>query len=159
MRANGGGGFQAIGYRDVLDARRSVGDGARVPSADYPDGYLGNIQSRRGDRLLKNLQERLTQRSYQRGVHKGDRIDPGDYVWPSNFNPDTSLKRQARTSLRAAPIGTPAEKLAHMGKVNALSPEDMLAISAQYEVNPNDQTQVVNVQRKEQMRGLLPAWR
>lgn len=159
MRANGGGGFQAIGYRDVLDARRSVGDGARVPSADYPDGYLGNIQSRRGDRLLKNLQERLTQRSYQRGVHKGDRIDPGDYVWPSNFNPDTSLKRQARTGLRAAPIGTPAEKLAHMGKVNALSPEDMLAISAQYEVNPNDQTQVVNVQRKEQMRGLLPAWR
>lgn len=151
--------MQAIGYRDVLDARRSVGDGARVPSAEYPDGYLGTIQSRRDDRLLKHIQSRLTQRSYQRGVHKGDRIDPGDYVWPTNLAPDAGLKRQAQTGERWAPVGSPSERLAHMGKVNVLSPEEMLTLAQQYGVDPNNQTQVVNAQRKEQMRDLLPAWK
>src|SRR5437763_11635062 len=79
VRANGGGGHQAIGYRSGLDARRSAGGADRVPSAEYPDGYLGTITARRDDRLLKNVQSRLTERSYQRGVHKGERVDPQDY--------------------------------------------------------------------------------
>ncbi len=148
-----------MGYRDVLDARRSVGDGARAPSADFPDGYLGTITARRDDRLLKSLQSRLTQRSYQRGVHKGDRIDPGDYTWTADINPMIGLERQAQGSPRWAPTGTPTEKLAHMGKVNALTPTDMLALQRQYNVDPQERTQVVNAERKMSMRGLLPAWR
>lgn len=159
VRANGGGGHQAVGYRDVLDARRSVGDpGNRVPSAAYPDGYLGTIQSRREDRLLKNVQERLTQRSYQRGVHKGERVDPGDYRWTADVNPMAGLEAQA-AGTKWAPKGTPSERLAHMGKVNALSPDEILALAQQTGVTTGDQTQQINAQRKMAMRGLLPSWK
>lgn len=81
-------------FRDELDSFRSMW--RRTPEAQYPDGYLGVITGRRDDRLLKNLSARATQRSYQRGVHKGERIDPGDYIWPEEFNLDTGLKREAR---------------------------------------------------------------
>ncbi len=158
VRANGGGGHQAIGYRDVLDARRSVGDGARTPSAEYPDGYLGTINNRRGDRLLANLQGRLTQRSYQRGVHKGERIDPGDYVWGADFNPMSGLKAEA-AGRRWAPSGNPTERLAHMGKNAALSPSEMLAAQQQYGVTSDDRSQNINAARKAQMQQFLPKWR
>jgi len=90
-------------FRDELDSFRSMW--RRTPEAQYPDGYLGTITARRDDRLLKNLANRATQRSYQRGVHKGERIDPGDYIWPDQFNLMTGLKREATTGLRAAPPG------------------------------------------------------
>ena len=70
-------------FRDGLDFLRS---GARTPEANYPDGYLGTIQTRRGDRLLENLQRRQNERSYTRGVHKGERIDQSDYFWPDDFD-------------------------------------------------------------------------
>src|SRR5688500_16168090 len=62
-------------FRDAQDERRSMW--RRTPDAQYPDGYLGTIPSRRGDRILDTLKSRQNQRSYQRGVHKGERIDPG----------------------------------------------------------------------------------
>jgi hypothetical protein len=73
----------------------------RTPSAEYPDGYLGTIRSRRDDRgrpssvsdtVLDSLKGRQTQRGYQRGVHKGERIDPGEYMWPENLKPDRRIK-------------------------------------------------------------------
>lgn len=106
----GGGGGQVIYFRDPLDARRAM-QGQRVPTAEYPDGYLGTINSRREDRLLNALKGKLNQRSYQRGVHKGERIDPGDYMWPPEFGPMTGIERQATTGLRAAPLMTVAEQL------------------------------------------------
>jgi hypothetical protein len=39
--------------RDTMDSLR-IGVG-RVPSAEYPDGYLGTIRSRRDDRLLDSI--------------------------------------------------------------------------------------------------------
>jgi hypothetical protein len=69
----------------------------RTPEATYPDGYLGTITSRRDDRLLGALKGRVNERSYQRGVHKGERIDPGDYFWPEQFNLDTGLKNESRS--------------------------------------------------------------
>lgn len=68
----GSGGTLMSGARDILDARRLM-DTGHVPSAEYPDGYLGTIGAgtRRQDRLLNNIGNRATQRSYQRGVHKG----------------------------------------------------------------------------------------
>ena len=66
--------------RDPLDAKRMA---QFTPEATYPDGYLGTIRSRRDDRLLNDLKDRQGKRPYQRGVHKGERVDPRDYYWDS----------------------------------------------------------------------------
>ena len=90
-------------FRDELDEFRSMW--RRTPEAQYPDGYLGTITARRDDRLLRNLSARATQRSYQRGVHKGERIDPGDYIWPEQFNLTSGIKREARGEWEDDPRG------------------------------------------------------
>lgn len=88
-------------WRDQLDFRRGMW--RQTPEATYPDGYLGTIRSRRDDRLLDSLKNRQNQRSYQRGVHKGERIDPGDYMWPAQFQPDRGLRAEA-AGVRQAPV-------------------------------------------------------
>jgi len=90
----GGGGGMGPYYRDALDARRSAYN--RTPEAMYPDGYLGTINTRRGDRLLDSLKTRQNQRSYVRGVHKGEKIDPADYFFPRQLQPDRGLRRMAQ---------------------------------------------------------------
>lgn len=119
----GGGGAMAIPFRDDLDARRS-GMGNYVPSAEYPSGYLGTIQSRREDRLLDKLKGQVNQRSYTRGVHKGERLDPSDYFWPPELQPDRGLRQQAmavpqwdRTwaAPRQQPLGTVQEQMVASG--------------------------------------------
>lgn len=87
--------------RSVLDARRMMYN--RTPNAEFPDGYLGTITSRRGDRVLDSLKARVNQRSYQRGVHLGERIDPGDYLWPEEQDPLRGIQAEATTGLRYAP--------------------------------------------------------
>lgn len=87
--------------RSLLDARRMMYN--RVPQEEYPKGYLGTIVDRRQDRLFDSLQARINQRQYQRGVHLGERIDPGDYLWPDGQDPLQGLKRQAVTDARYAP--------------------------------------------------------
>jgi len=71
------------------------------PKRSIPDGYLGTIRSRRDDKgkpyamsdtVLDSLKNRQNQRAYQRGVHKGERIDPASYMWPENLEPDRRLK-------------------------------------------------------------------
>lgn len=79
--------------RSVLDARRMMY--RRVPQAEYPSGFLGTITSRRSDRVLDSLKARVNQRSYQRGVHLGERIDPGDYLWPESFTPFDGIQAEA----------------------------------------------------------------
>ena len=76
-------------FHGDLDAFRSMW--RRTPEAQYPDGYLGTITNRR-DRF--NVTGRGTQRSYQRGVHKGERIDQRDYLWPPWFTPTQQIARQ-----------------------------------------------------------------
>lgn len=93
------GGAQAMLFRDGLDARRAQ-MGQRLPAAQYPDGYLGTIHSRHEDKLLKKLGDRVNQKSYQRGVHKGERIDPSDYFWP------TAGPVDMEAGLRAQAVGT-----------------------------------------------------
>jgi hypothetical protein len=97
-----GGGGQAVARSEMDESRMGVG---RQPSAEYPDGYLGTIRSRRDDRgrssstsdtVLDSMKNRVGQRSYQRGVHRGERIDPSDYYYPEGFEPDRGLKRQMR---------------------------------------------------------------
>lgn len=153
---NGGGGRTLSGYRDILDAKRSVAT-PRTPNAEYPDGYLGNVNSRREDRLLQAVQSRLTNRNYQRGVHKGDKIDQSDYFWPREFNPMSGLQAEADGMRRWGPVGsTPAEQINHMGKNHMISPQQMGRVAAQYNVK---EILPVDPARKEKMSRLLPGWR
>lgn len=140
----GGGGF--YGYnnqsgagtpiaRDEMDASR-IGVG-RVPSAEYPDGYLGTIRSRRDDRLLDSIKSRVNQKAYQRGVHKGERIEPSMYFWPTDMGPMMGIERQMQSVLdvstgvavyrapKSAPQThlTPAPHLVNDGKSNLVSNE------------------------------------
>jgi len=93
----GGGGTPVVPRSGMDFARMGVG---RAPQAEYPDGYLGTIRSRRDDKgkpyamsdtVLDSLKNRQNQRAYQRGVHKGERIDPGSYMWPENLEPDRRI--------------------------------------------------------------------
>lgn len=123
----GPGAAQVLHFRDPVDAARTM-MGQRVPSAEYPDGYLGTINSRREDRLLNRLKKDINQRAYQRGVHKGERIDPSDYYWPDEFGPDSGLARQAGAVedvieggrvlfvQRAAPQGRVVDRLTVLGE-------------------------------------------
>lgn len=140
-----GGGGQVISFRDPMDARRA--QQGFVPTAQYPDGYLGTIQSRREDRLLDSLKNRLNQRSYQRGVHKGEKVDPADYLWPKELTLMSGIERQAQAvvnpldgtymSPRAAPLMTAREQI-EAGKLprgaaslvmNPLVREDLRSLS------------------------------
>lgn len=152
---SGGGGKTLSGYRDILDARRAAAT-PRTPNAEYPDGYLGNVNSRREDRLLQAVQSRLTQRNYQRGVHKGEKIDGGDYFWPAEFNPTSALQQQA-TGRRWGPVGSlPVEQINHMGKNHLIAPEEMGKVAQQYNVREVPQASGV---RQQQMARLLPNWK
>ncbi len=151
----GGGGVPVA--RSELDyLRMGVG---REPQAEYPDGYLGTIRSRRDDRGRPNSAseevlegvKRLNQRSYQRGVHRGERIDPSDYYLPKELSMDRGIKRQmaaarkGQAALRNAPVVAlaPAPHLVNDGKAN-------LKHNAPYEVNQR---------RVDQISRLKPNWR
>jgi hypothetical protein len=127
--------------RTELDGIR-MGTG-RVPQAEYPDGYLGSIRSRRDDRLLDSTKSRANQRSYQRGVHKGERIDPSDYIWPESLQPDRGLRNQARGIKTTFVEGMqPAEPLVNDGKETvAVQPMEM------------------DARRREALGRMLPKWR
>lgn len=148
--AVGGGAGNTMGARSDLDFMR-MGVG-RVPHAEYPDGYLGTIRSRRDDKgkpnsvseaVLGSLQSRVNQRSYQRGVHKGERIDPGDYVYNPDWTNQTGILNQmrgAKTSLVA--IQTRPTKLVNDGKVDI----------------PNNVPQQMDKRRQAQLSRLRPSW-
>jgi hypothetical protein len=95
----GGGRVDMVGARSILDAKRLMATG-RTPTAEYPDGYIGTMNSRRSDRLgdnsLNSRPMRSAQKNYTVGVHKGERMDSSDYLWPQDFNPMTALEYQAR---------------------------------------------------------------
>ena len=156
VQSGGGGSTQILRFRDALDAARTA-RGERVPSAEYPDGYLGTIQSRREDRILDKVKQRANDRSYQRGVHKGERIDPSDYYWPDEINPQIGLEYEAR-GLKWTAKGSVAERLVHMGKTEFSSPQEMAALRAQYGI-PQDTSQDFDPIRQQRLKRLLPSWR
>lgn len=154
------GGAQQLNFRDPLDAARS-GMSGFIPSAQYPDGYLGTIQGRRSDKFLDSLQNQLNQRSYQRGVHKGERVDPADYFWPSELQPDRGLRRQAMGRLqpdntvaspRNAPLMTVAEQMAVSGGME-------LPTTPRGKLRPPPTVYDVNPAVQASLRTLVPAWR
>lgn len=142
------------GYRSGLDARRSAAPGF-TPDAEYPDGYLGNVNSRREDRLLAAVQSRLTNRSYQRGVHKGDKIGQEDYFWPDSFHPMSGLEAESRGERWTAVGSSPAEQINHMGKNHMLSPEELNKVAGAHNVSAPTLADPI---RRARMSHLLPSW-
>jgi hypothetical protein len=102
------GSFMDPVFRDQMDARRSMW--RRTPDAEYPDGYLGTITSRRKDRLIEAIGKQMNRKVYDRGVHKGERIDQSDYFWPGDQDPMRGLVAQAE-GRRQAPIQTVPERM------------------------------------------------
>ena len=160
----GGGNAAVIHYRSPLDAARAAKD--KIPGAEYPDGYLGTITNRREDRLLDKVQEKLTERSYQRGVHKGSKIDNRDYFWPDGNDPMRRIKAESRFEQdgsrmlveRNKPTGNPVEKLAHLGKPGLSAPEQM-AIAKQYGVSVSKNPVVIqDPTRVARMSKMLPRY-
>lgn len=79
-------------FRDRLDGLRS----ARIPTAMYPDGYLGTTRNRREDRLRVNGGARQNVRNYQRGIHVGARVEPQQYLWTESVYPEAGIEAQMR---------------------------------------------------------------
>ena len=164
----GGYGTDALTARDGLDAKRMAAGFA--PGASYPDGYLGSITDRREDRVLGALQHQ-NNRSYQRGVHKGERTDPSSYMWTPDVNPDMGLARQAAAvaadieggvvlmTQRAAPAGDPVEMVAHDAKISTLPMRERDEALRQAGGDPaKNPVQVVDPSRRAQMAKHLPRW-
>jgi hypothetical protein len=128
-------------FHDQYDAQRSMW--GRTPEAMYPDGYLGTISSRREDKLLDSVKNITGKRSYTRGVHKGERIDPSDYHWTPEWNPMVGLRSEAvglRTALVDGGYVTP--HLTKMGKMP----------------QPIDQTIPLDPERIRSLQRLAPPW-
>lgn len=153
---NGGGGgligtgvdSGAIQWRGPLDAARSGALGyGRIGEATYPDGYLDNVNSRRQDRLANEVSGRLSDRSYQRGIHKGTKMDPVQYFWPAECPPDAGIRREmaarrAGTQLvkRNVPVGQPVQVLVAGGKLSQLTDPEKERVYSTYGINPAQNT-------------------
>lgn len=101
-------------FRDRLDALRS----SRIPSAEYPDGYLGTVRTRREDRVVAHGGEAHTgetKKSYQRGIHVGARVSPEAYFWSPEMHPQLGLQLQAQGK-KFAPQGEAETHLTNDGK-------------------------------------------
>lgn len=142
--AQGGTGMTVA--RDTLDALR-LGQG-RTPSAEYPDGYLGTMRSRQDDRLVDQVKARENQRSYERGVHKGERIGLDSYFWPFGLEPDRGIRNEAK-GVKTTPAMelAPGQKLVNDGKAS-VHPSDHTA----------NQPGEINPARAAQLQRLLPNW-
>jgi hypothetical protein len=83
-------------FHDELDALRSMW--RRTPEADYPDGYIGTVDSKRRARLRNNEPQNMRHdgnQPFRRGVHKGERLDAQSYFWPPEFQPFSALEYEA----------------------------------------------------------------
>ena len=151
----GGGGWPLVGARSILDARRMM-LGARTPQAQYPDGYLGTLIDRRQDRLMTAIQGRVTQRSYQRGVHKGEHLDLTDYFWTSHLNPEAGLKAEAQ-GRKWNPTCDPAPELTRIAGVSNAA--DMWPTTTPQLPPSPGSPGTIDAKRAAQLGRLRPAWR
>lgn len=170
----GGGDTSVVSPRDPLDAARMASQFA--PGASYPDGYLGTITDRQQDKLFTTVTGRLTDRSYQRGVHKGEKLGTDQYFWTADCDPDAGIRRQSMVEVdnqeggivlrteRHVPTGSPVEKLTAMGSRATLSPQQQAEVAKKFGVDPVQnsipmtQTDPDRVARM-QAQGMLPKYR
>lgn len=117
------------------------------PDTVHPDGYLGTMSAnRRQDKLLGTM-SRNNARQYSRGVHKGERINPGDYLWPDEFNLWTGLVLESQGK-KFSPPGAEPVRLTNDGKVGPRG------------IPTNQDTPAeINPARRAYFKNLMPAWR
>lgn len=158
---NYGGGGVPVARNELDELRMGVG---RAPQAEYPDGYLGTIRTRRDDRgrpngqsenVLDSLKVRIGQRSYQRGVHKGERIDMQSYYYPDGLDPMAGIRRQMKSTRDGNVLMSqrhvytaemvPAPHLPNDGKAGPTA--------------RSDSPMLVNAARQDQMARMRPSWR
>lgn len=169
-----GGDTSVVSPRDPLDAARMANQLA--PGAAYPDGYLGTITDRQQDKLFTTVTGRLTDRGYQRGVHKGEKLGADQYYWTADCNPGAGIERQSMVQVamqeggvvlrteRYVPTGSPEEKLTAMGSRASLTPQQKTEVAKRFGVDPVQnslpmtQTDPDRVARM-QAQGMLPKYR
>ena len=136
--------------RDAMEASRLAW--RREPSAEFPAGYLGTIQGSREDKVANAVWR--NQRSYNRGVHKGERIDMSDYLWPDEFNLESGLVMQAGGSrFTSEAYQTEPVMLTNDGRPG---PRDVAGMTGK----PNTGVPVVpDAQRAAQLKKMRPTWR
>ena len=121
----------------------------RVQDTAYPDGYLGTMSSnRQQDKTLGTL-SRQNARQYSRGVHKGERQNPGDYVWPNEFNLWTGIAYQ-NAGIKFAPPGAMPVVLTNDGKVG---PKGIPR------VEEKQNQEYLDMERRAILKTLRPSWR
>lgn len=119
------------------------------PDTSYPDGYLGTMSSNRRQDKILNAVARQNHRNYSRGVHKGERINPGDYVWPKEFNLQTGLLLESKGK-KFAPPGAEPVRLTNDGKTGPRGIPTGLQ---------RPQKEIVDKQRQSMLKTLAPPWR
>ena len=121
-----------------------------------PDGYLGTIRSRRDDRILDSVKSRLNQKAYQRGVHKGERIEPSQYFWPESFNDNMGLQRQARAK-QVLDNGVVTWKTPLFSPLTNMVPAPHLVNDGKSNL-VSDSPGTINTLRANQLAYLKPVW-
>ena len=157
----GGGGTPLVPRSNIDFLRLGVG---RAPQAEYPDGYLGSIRSRRDDKgkpyavsdiVLDSLKTRQTQRGYQRGVHKGERIDPGQYLWPEGLKSNRGVTR--KVSLDEVD-GSTLMMVRRNAPKQRLAPHPHLVNDGKSNISSNVPAEFQNQQRTREFNHLKPRW-
>lgn len=145
-------------FHDQLDRKRSMW--RATPEAQYPDGYLGTINTRRQDRLLHGLKQRTTNKPYTRGIHKGERRDPTDYQWPVEFNLMSGLVNQV-SGLKYVIPGVGMEigaTLTNDGKANANFMPTIRGLPTTNGMGTTPGVGADNPDRAAHLRRLAPPW-
>lgn len=134
-------------FRSPQDARLAAW--GTSPDVQYPDGYLGTSTSNRRQDKLTAAVMRTNTRSYSRGVHKGERINTGDYIWPDEFNLLTGIQLEAR-GMKFAPSGAMPTHLTNDGKMGPAGVPRGLGAADQ---------PIIDAQRRSRLKSLAPPWR
>lgn len=134
-------------FRNAKDANLAAWGNS--PDTQYPDGYLGTLYSNRRQDKLGQSSLRTNTRSYSRGVHKGERINTGDYLWPQEFNLMTGLANQAKGK-KYAPVGAENPRLINDGKSGPRGVPSGL---------DRPEVQTINPERASRLKMMAPPWR
>lgn len=134
-------------FRNAKDAKLAAWGAG--PDTQYPDGYLGTMSSNRRQDKITNAVMRTNTRPYSRGVHKGERINQGDYIWPQEFNLLTGLQLQSKGK-KFAPPGAAPVQLTNDGKAGPRGIPRGL---------DRPQQETVDLQRRAMLKTLAPSWR
>ena len=137
----------APSFRNFKDQRLAAWGAS--PDVQYPDGYLGTMSSNRRQDKLTEAVARTNTRSYSRGVHKGERINAGDYVWPEEFNLYTGLMLESKGK-KFAPPGAEPVRLTNDGKTGPRGIPRGLERPDQ---------EMIDMQRRSMLKSLVPPWR